>query len=317
MIRPPRPPRPLTLGLVTAVVLATLVAAGGATAVEPTVPHDARLDSDRAAWQGQTLYFDGSHVVEESLDAGLRQISRTDRNFTVHSLHADGTLGPPVETVTLDASGIARISTASLDGRYVLVYDDNAVAVDEGTGVLGTHVSGANLSSCAWTVTDDAADVDVRLDGTTGDDTARLQRRQDGRLSGRVDLPPGTEVTVRLHDDGPRPVLFSLQTELDADGRFDERLDLADVRPGTTLNVSVSLDGRTLATTTVVVADGTPASAAQQSSMPSTGRTGGTALPTASVWTTVLGGSVTGGAVSFLAGAVAVVVALAVVRETR
>jgi hypothetical protein len=299
------------LRLVVTVALVTLVVAGSGTAVEPTADYDAKLDSGRTVWQGQTLSFDGSLVVAEAADDSLQAVTLAERNFSVHPLRDDGTLGQAVATVTLDSDGVAVVRTAELAGRYVLVYDGNAVAVDDGHASLRNAVAGANLSAHAWTVTREASDVEVRFDGTPATDeneTVRIHRRQDARLSGEVDLPTGTDVTFRLHNGGSRPVLFSLQTELGPDGRFEERLDLTAVRQGTSLNVSVAVDGQTLATTTAVVGD-----SGTVSSMSSTDVTRSTSETSTSTWATVPGFSLVGAVGALLV----VTVALAVRRGTR
>lgn len=300
------------LRLVVTVALVTLVVAGSGTAVGPTANYDAQLDSGRTVWQGQTLYFDGSLVVAEAADDSLQAVTLTERNFSVHPLRDDGALGRAVATVTLDSDGAAVVRTTELAGRYVLVYDGNVVAVDDGHASLRNDVAGANLTAHAWTVTREASDVAVRFDGAPENDengTVRIQRRQDARLSGAVDLPAGTDVTFRLHNDGSRPVLFSLQAELGPDGRFDERLDLTAVRQGTALNVSVAVDGQTLATTTAVVGDSETVS-----SMSSTKVTAETSISTqSSTWATVPGF----GPVAGVGALLVVVVALAVGRGIR
>ena len=306
------------LRLVVTAALVTLVVAGSGTAVGPTANYDAQLDSGRTVWQGQTLFFDGSLVVAEAADDSLQAVTLTERNFSVHPLRDDGTLGRAVATVTLDSDGAAVVRTRELAGRYVLVYDGNVVAVDDGHASLRNDVAGANLTAHAWTVTREASDVEVRFDGAPENDengTVRIHRRQDARLSGAVDLPAGTDVTFRLHNDGSRPVLFSLQTELGSDGRFEERLDLTAVRQGTSLNVSVAVDGQTLATTTAVVGDNETVSSMSSTDVTtSTSETSETSIPTrSSTWATVPGFSLVAGVGALLA----VVVALAVGRGIR
>ncbi|WP_049894031.1 hypothetical protein [Halogranum rubrum] len=247
------------------VVLAALP--GGVVTAEPTADvADAhvRLDSQQTAWQGQTLSFDGATAVEAAADAGLRQVAESDRSFTLYTVREDDTLGQVVDTVTLDPSGAAVIDTTPLDGRYVLVYEEHVVHVDDGRGSLGESASTANLSAAGWTVTTDDDDVTAQFDDQTADGTVALDQHTDAQFAGQVDLPTGTEITLRLHNDGPRPVLFSVQTTLGAGGRFEERLDLSAVRSGTVLNVSVSLDETTLATATAVVGGDDSASETSQ-----------------------------------------------------
>jgi hypothetical protein len=299
---------------VATVALAVFVVASGVAVAEPTTDYDALLDSERTAWQGQTLYFDGAAVVEASAEPGLQRSSEIDRNFTVRALRDDGTLGPAVETVTLDASGRTVIPTAGLDGRYVLVYDGSVVDVDDGDGSLAGDVTTANHTACAWSVTADPDDVTAQFDDTTDDGVVLLQRGTDTRFSGAVDLPTDTEVTVRLSSDGSRPVLFSLQTELGPESRFDERLDLAAVRPGTELDVSVSLDGRTLVTTTAVVG-GEMVPAATTSGTPRTATALADESARSPTRTTIPGFDGTTAVVALLVGVTGV--SLAAVRRSR
>lgn len=296
----------------TLVVLAVLVAPGGVATAEPTadaVGADALLASQQTAWQGQTLSFDGATVVEEAADAGLRQVTESDRRFTLYTLREDGTLGQVVDTTTLDPSGTTVIDTTPLDGQYVLVYEERVVHVDDGEGSLGERVSTANLSAAGWSVTTNEDDVTAQFDDHTANGTVALDQHTDAHFAGQVDLPAGTEVTLRLHNDGPRPVLFSLQTTLEADGRFDERLDLSAVRSGTVLNVSVSLDGQMLATTTAVV-EGTDSVASMGSQTASSTQTAETTR--SRTRTTIPGFGGTVGTVAL----VAAMLALAV-RERR
>jgi hypothetical protein len=302
--------RSYDIRLIATVALAALVVAGGVSAAEPTTDYDARLDSAQTAWQGQTLYFDGSAVVDESLDAGLREVAATDRNFTVRTVRDDGTLGRTVQTVTLDETGVATVETAELHGTYVLVYDGNAVAVDDGLGTLRNAAAGANLSACAWGVTDDSTDVVARFDGTTEAETIQLPNQRDARLSGQVNLPTGTELTVRLHNDGSRPVLFSLQTELGPENRFDERLDLTAVQQGTPLNVSVSHEGQTLVTTTAVVGDAVDVPSETTSTRQTERRSATTSSP---AWASLPGVEISAGVVALTLAAIV----LAVRRATR
>lgn len=243
----------LTSGTSLALLALAVLLVSTVGAAVPTTDYDARLDSTQTVWRGQTLYFDGAAVVEATHDPGLRDVSTADRTFAVRRIRDNGTLGAVAETVELAADGTTVVHTSGLDGTYVLVYDGRAVAVDEGHGTLRGAVDEVNLTASAWTVTNDSDDIAARFDSVGDDEMIHLPQHRHALLAGQMNLPAGTAVTIRLHNGGDRPVLFSLETELGPNGRFYEQLDLTAVRHATQLNVSVSHDDRTLVTTTAVV----------------------------------------------------------------
>ncbi|MFC5367796.1 BGTF surface domain-containing protein [Salinirubrum litoreum] len=83
-------------------------------------------------------------------------------------------------------------------------------------------------------------------------------------VAGTTDLPPGTEVSVRLQSSGSAsPFLLADSTTVDRDGRFRSVVDLSAVSPGSEFEAVVHYNGTTVAETTgtVVACDGCRAAA--------------------------------------------------------
>lgn len=302
----PHSPRLLAVVLVALLTTGGLGALGIASAQQVT-EYDAMLDSDGTAWQGQRLYFDGSRVVRQATGEYPSRVSASQREFAVRPLHDDNTVGETVKTVTLNRSGATVVSTADLDGRYVLTYDGKAVAVDGGDGSLRMGVSSADLVACSWLVTDDLATVDGTFDQMTANQTLVLERDSESVVSGSVDLPEGTEVAVSIHGDGARPFLFQLQTTLGPDGQFAERIDLSEIRDGTPVSVVVTFEGNTLVSVTGVVGDTTETVTSSSTTTPPS------TTPTPPTTATTPGF----GPVTALGGLVGGIVVLTAVRQIR
>jgi hypothetical protein len=73
-------------------------------------------------------------------------------------------------------------------------------------------------------------------------------------IAGTTDLPPGTEVSVRLRStDSDSPFLLTDSATVDRDGRFRSVVDLSPVSPGSEFAAVVHYNGTTVAETTGTV----------------------------------------------------------------
>lgn len=57
----------------------------------------------------------------------------------------------------------------------------------------------------------------------------QLEAHENSTVTGTIDAPAGTEVTVRMQSSGGSPYLKSNPATVDEDGRFEARFDLSHV----------------------------------------------------------------------------------------
>ncbi|MBP2252904.1 hypothetical protein J2754_003266 [Halarchaeum solikamskense] len=204
------------------------------TPVADQYDFDARLESGRTAWTGQSLY------VRDFLASG-----RTD---VLHRV-ADGSVGAAVRSVPVnDDDGVAVLNTTGLTGRYVLTGSDGTpLAVANGSVTDTTTVADAafTLRSQSLSLSTSASDGTRTLAVASNRSGYDLVLAWDAARFETADASASTDLAAAL---APSPA-NATAVDTDGDGTADA-LALSDV--GTT--VTLRLDQRALANATYGVA---------------------------------------------------------------
>lgn len=167
----------VTVFLIGGLVLAATAPAVAATPAGPavetaTVVQDdefrgVRLDSGEILFRNQVLYFNGAEVVN---NASIAPVSRADaqaRTFEIRRVD-NGAIGSSVEEFQVDQRGIATINTAGYEpDEYVIVYEGNPIALDDGDGEFVSAVDAASFEVAVQNLTASFDPDQVDLDEST------------------------------------------------------------------------------------------------------------------------------------------------------
>ncbi|MFB6178473.1 MAG: PGF-CTERM sorting domain-containing protein [Halorientalis sp.] len=104
---------------------------------------NARLTSDEVVWQSQRAYFNGAEVVNNASIVPVKRASTQARTFQIRSVNND-TLGATVSEFQVNQTGVSILDMANYEpGRYVIVYEDMPISIDDGDAEFATDVSEA------------------------------------------------------------------------------------------------------------------------------------------------------------------------------
>jgi len=243
--------RAVVIAAIAAGLVAVSVLIGPSAAVDASAGPDRQgvvLEDHGAGSQNETsVVRDGETLA---LEAGPGQVvrGRTDME--------PGT----VVTVRLQSTGAdhpylrSRSATVDADGVFRAVFDLSELPSGTGLRVV-VHHDGRNLttvagevvacSSCATTIPDTPSAVVVH-DG----DALTVENRSGQVVRGRTNLPPGTELTVRLRAGaGAAPFIEQTSMVVDANGTFRAVFGFGDLTQETEFGVAIRFNGTELTTT--------------------------------------------------------------------
>jgi len=254
-----------------------LVTVSGATAAGPaasgpavTAPAPADAPTDATATDDGTTIDTGNGTLtlsaapnrtisgESDLDAGTALTVR---------LRSSGSATPFLRTAD---------ATVGADGTWTATVDLSSVS-DQPTFVASVHHDGERLANASGRVvgeptdplTVDPAESENYTLVEPGDDspppanasfdtengTLGLVNGTAQRVSGEVDLAPGSRVTVRLVSTGSSPLLRTTRTVVTENGTFGAAFDLSNVPANATVEVRARFDGERIGNRSGVVAE--------------------------------------------------------------
>ncbi|WP_137283230.1 BGTF surface domain-containing protein [Halorussus salinisoli] len=203
--------------------------------------------SDVAADEG-TRIADGDRLT---LQSGPGQAIRGRTNLqagTKLSVRVESESGKPflmTDETVVDQNGTFRtvvdLSDVPPGTEFTVTVhrDGTDLTATEGTVVECTD-------ACEGQSTDDAA---TETAFTFAGDRLALQSGPGRAVTGRTELPAGTELGVRLESEGEPKFYKSSTVTVDSEGRFRAVFDLWDLPPGTEFRATVDRDDVDLATT--------------------------------------------------------------------
>jgi hypothetical protein len=256
-------------------VAAGLVAVSGVTAAGPAGPAanapvttDAPTDAT-ATDDGTTIHTeDGTLTLEAApnrtisgesdLDAGtvLTVRLRSSGSSTPFLRTADATVGADgTWTATVDLSSVSDqptfVATVHHDGERLANVSGRVVG--EPTDPLTLDPGESENYTLVEPGTDSPPPANASFDPENG--TLRLVNGSAQRVSGEVDLAPGSRVTVRLVSTGASPFLRTTRTVVTENGTFGAAFDLSNVPADATFEARARFDGERIGNRSGVVAE--------------------------------------------------------------
>lgn len=153
------------------------VAATGSDAVilQQGAGYDERITSNQNYWQGQTLFFNGSAIVEEEIDEPVSGGTPSQRTFELREVE-NGRVGDLVTQFVVDREGHAILNvSAQTDhtGYFVILYQGDYVRVTDGIGRTAGAIGSGGLAESRWEVSEQRLSVDFE------DGSVRRGTRED------------------------------------------------------------------------------------------------------------------------------------------
>jgi nitrite reductase/ring-hydroxylating ferredoxin subunit len=262
---------------------------GGCDPVAPSTEHDGTNGTLLDEGEEPTLYAEPNQTISgrTALEPGTAltvrmQSSDTDSPFLL------------MQSTTVDD-----------DGTFEATVDLSKVAGNTTVDIL-VHHNGTTLSETTGTVApcrDNCTHQTVRTraegNGTSlvyEGDQPTVSADAGQTIAGRTDLPPGTNLSIRLKSDSPEnPFLIPARATVTDYGTFETTVDLSALEPGGEFDITVSHEGTVLLETSGHIAEcdencsdrtATTTSAASQADVGGQGRSpllGGGALVGAGV----------------------------------
>lgn len=149
---------------------------------------------------------------------------------------------------------ISRAVNVGTDGSFQAAFDLSDVP--SGTPYqVAVYYNGSRVANASGEIVDPTPQIALQYDGAN----VTFESAANQTIRGETDLPPGTELLVRVRSSGSSPFIKQTETTVQENGAFTASFNFSSVDPGTSFEVQIRHAGDSVATANGEVINGTGA----------------------------------------------------------